>query len=690
MQAIKDLTALWQSKIELAEEHKEKNFGAAAREAMRFYGSNNYNFMYKPGAGRGTDDISFVAEGIRAPSFRMQNNKVAEMVDLFLPVLYHRNPNRTVSPKFCDIPPELIMGTMPPDQQMMLKQMAMMQGVDPMTILYPQRAAERSQKAIRASLCEHLLNQLPAENNLKAESRATLVEALIKGRGVMWAEAQEVASGIIPVSVHDSVDNLGLDPDAVRMRDAKWCYRRRRRLASEVELEFGLPSGSVKSSFESKNKQSHILSTDSQMKDRANGKSYDVVEYYEIYSRMGIGGNLIGIDENHKAALNQMGDNVYLAIVPGMDYPLNLPEDFWRVERFTPAELEDRIRWTTPFHDDRAHPWPFIHLDFHPVPDCIWPMAHITPAMGELKAINWIDSFILGHVMNISRDFIIVNRKADDDFKNKILNGPDLTLLEATGASGDSLDSLVKFLQHPPANATIFDARAIFERSFDKRTGMTELAYGMGGATQIRSAKEAEIRDQNVSVRPEDMANQVEDFASGVAKMELIVAHTHMGPSDVAPLFGEKYQEATQTPFGPLQGQVGMYTNLWMQTIGNQPLTEVVSEYTFGIEAGSIRKPNRAALIDKATEAMQAMAPGALQYFQATGDPGPINYLYTQYYRANDWGEFEAGLFPDMRMMNQPMPGQQMIPGPGQVDPSQAQQADPSQGQPVEQGVPPQ
>ena len=685
MQAIRELTSLWLSKIELAEEHREKNFGAAAKEAMKFYGSTDYNFMYKSPV-HGNDGGSFIAEGIRSPGFRMQNNKVAEMVDIFLPVLYHRNPERTVQPKFCDIPAELVLASLDPQMQQQVMQAAQMSGMDPMALLYPQRAMQRAQKSIRAKLAEHILNQLPAENNLKQESRATLVEALIKGRGVMWVELIQGNSGLIPVSVHDSVDNLGLDLDSTKLRDAKWCYRKRRRLADDVEKDFGLPVGFVKSSYESGDRKAKISSTGTAEKDRANGKSYDVVEYYELYSRMGIGGNLSGIDENHKAALDGMGHNVFLALVPGMEYPINLPESFWKVERFNEAELEDRVRWHTPFHDDVAHPWPFMNLDFHPVPNCIWPMAHITPAMGELKAINWIDSFMLGHVQNISRDFIVVKKTIDEALKDKILNGPDLTMLEFMGSAGESLDSFVKFLQHPPANQTIFDARAIFERSFEKRTGMTELAYGLGGSTQIRSAKEAEIRDQNVSVRPEDMANQVEDFMGSVAKMELIVAHTHMTEADIAPLLGERYVVPEDTGMGMIPPEVGEYTQLWMQTIGSQPLSEIVSEYTFSVEAGSVRKPNRSAMIDRANEAMQVMAPGAMADYQATGDPQVINYLMTQYYKANDWPDYEQGLFPNRKAEMEAQQQAQMM--------AQQQQGQPQPGQegppPEQQGMPPQ
>ncbi len=79
-------------------------------------------------------------------------------------------------------------------------------------------------------------------------------------------------------------------------------------------------------------------------------------------------------------------------------------------------------------------------------------------------------------------------------------------------------------MQHPEVNGDIWKLISAVEEMFDKRVGLNELMYGEEGSTQIRSAQEASIRNQNMSVRPDDMSKQVEQWMSEVAAKEAICA----------------------------------------------------------------------------------------------------------------------------------------------------------------------
>ena len=88
----------------------------------------------------------------------------------------------------------------------------------------------------------------------------------------------------------------------------------------------------------------------------------------------------------------------------------------------------------------------------------------------------------------------------------------------------------------------------------DKRTGLTELLYGLSGSTQIRSATEADVRNQNVSVRPDDMASRVEDWLSSCALKEMEAAEWSMSAEDIYPILGQVGaivwdQQISQTDF---------------------------------------------------------------------------------------------------------------------------------------------
>jgi hypothetical protein len=189
---------------------------------------------------------------------------------------------------------------------------------------------------------------------------------------------------------------------------------------------------------------------------------------------------------------------------------------------------------------------------------------------------------------------------------------------------------------------------------FDKRVALTELLYGTTGK-QIRSATESQLKENQISIQPDDMAEAVETWESRIARKEAHCTRWFVGPESVAPVFNEAYSAENM--------QIGVRTNLWRQLVYvpldyNNPATidTVVREFDFSIEAGSIRKPNRERDQTNMDMIMQTMFPSLLQYYQTTGDPTQINALVLDWAKVYDF-EPQKYLFPPLIM--QPAPEEQ-------------------------------
>ncbi len=628
------VTRLWMQKIKLAVDFKRDEFQLDAEEATRFF-DGPHDFMYRSDYATKSGAFQMASEdGRPQPTFRMTVNKVAEMVQLFGPYLYHQNPHRTVSPrKQVGIPAQLMMQQQVVGEQLQMLQQQLDQSLQQTNLV----------DSVRASLMEAYLNYTPNELDLKSHSRQAIDECLIKGLGVLWHEVYipEGTQQRFVRSVYDSVDNLVLDPDMESIRDCKWCARRRVLPVWEVENRFGIKSGTIKGNLSSLHERAYHES--GSMNDpetnyyRPKGETNDLLAFWEVFSRMGIGHlaesphatywpNQYG--GPYKAYFEQFGPHVYLAVCDDYSYPLNIPD-----EVFQNGSREDvffRSQWPTPFWADPAHPWPFSHLEFHPRPRKLYPMSHLKPALGELKFINWAMSFLADKVKNTSRDFIAVLKSASEDIKTAILTGRDLAFIEISKQHGKSINEIVQFLQHPPMNQDIWRVLEQVITLFEQRTGMTPLMYGES-ARQHRSAEESRIKGEATQTRPQDMANRVEDWMTLAARKEALAARWHVRPEDVVQIMG------------PAQAQ------LWGRLITSSEVQAVTHELEYRIEAGSIRKPNRERDIQNATQSVQVWGPLLSNYGFQTGDFTPLNALSSYWAKAND-------LEPQMFQINPPPP----------------------------------
>ncbi len=663
---LKGLVTGWCGKLKLAREHKKKKFQELADEAMQFY-NGPHTFMWDQSYMRAKGIVTADDDGggVAAPTFRFTMNKVAEIVQLFGPALYHQNPVRTVTTRpLPQIDPMVLFGDqlsqvsmLPPEQGFMVQQQVMMQQQQ----LAMQEQQENLVRGTRATLLDNYLNYTPNELNLKQHSRRVIDEALIKGMGTWWTELYAPPSSQITLvgSFYDTVDSVFIDPDSETLEDAQWVARRCTHPWWEVEREYELEPGSLKKfvakdGHESAFSQGESTANDWEDDARRKGETNDLITYYKIYSKMGMGGRMSGIDPDMRNRFEDLGDYCFLVAAEGVPFLLNVPDQLLSEEALPATDEEaiawqeditSRVQWPIPFWLDGE--WPFTELSFHEVPNCAWPMSHVMPGLGELRWLNWAMSFLAQKVRTSCGTYVAVMKAAGEELKKAIITGGDNVVLELENALGKQISDVVSFLQQPPFQGDIYKVIQAVAESFEKRVGLTELAYGLSGV-QIRSAKEAEVKQGNFSIRPDDMANKVEDAMTRLARKEALAARWMLSAEDVAPILG------------PLGSQ------LWAQLVQSADVDQVVRELDYRVEAGSARKPNKSGKIEQMGQALQNFGP-VLQQFATMGQVGPLNALLEDWAKANDIDPTRYMIQPPMPMAPPPQEGTEQDAGPQAV-----------------------
>jgi len=482
-----------------------------------------------------------------------------------------------------------------------------------------------------------------------------------------------------------------IDPDAETWCEAKWMARRRRRPIWEVEREFGIEPGTLKQyatdhSVASLNSASGQRAEADSHDDITHGVSNDLIVYWEVWSRMGVGNRIKGSDDYDDAvneALDSYGDYAYLAICPSYNVPLNLPEEVVDSPDLA-GEVATRLEWPIPFYKNRKNPFPFSPIMFRKVPRQVWPMSYIQPAMGYQRCINWILSFMMSRIKLSSRAFITVPKQLEEEIKEQFLHGKDLELIEINNAHPGTMDKVVDFIKMPDVNATIWELFGYIKREFEDATGVTELNMSARSDTQMRSAAEADMKRDILSVRPDDMANEVDNWMGESAKLEAIAARYLLKGEDVAPLFGEEVTQADVSmdinPQAPV-ASYGEMTQLWIDLVQTDDVDRIMSEYEYTIEAGTARTPDRAAQSETLEKSAEMVVPLYIEVWRTTGDPSKFNAWMELYARTSGFQEWEDLMLPDMTAQIQQ---QQQLAMMG------ASPGGPPPGEPPQQGPPPQ
>lgn len=630
----------WLGKIERARQcHHRRWWQDNADQSLMFYCAAT-GFMWD---GRHATAM-FGGPCPAKPKFRMTINKAFELVALTAPVIMNRYPIRQVKPRPAfDLPPGLFGDPNDPNVQQFTQQM--------------QAQAQQMQleDGVRAALMERWLNYTPREQpggGLLGHCERAVTAALIKGRACLWARDYKMpGSGRVLTGLfEDDPSNLFIDPDATSLHDARWIAQKCTHPIWWVEREYNLPVGSLKNkgNAESAWMQGEAVSNPDIRHARTNGETFDLLTYYKIYSKGGAGARLSGVSSPLKRAFDEVvGDHAYIVVAPGVPFPLNAPT--FRVREWDDQQVKAAFQWPIPFWaDDR---WPVAILDFYDKPLSPWPVAPLAPALGELKAINMFFSFLASHVWSGSRTFHIAAKQIFDQIKSIYEAGQDQGVFSIDDAgTGQDVGKLFATIQQPQTNLDVWRIIEALMSLFDRRTGLTDLAYGLNpGGTQPRTAEEMSVKQHQLNIRPDYMAHRVEEWLSEGARLEAFVTRWKVDARNLAGLL-------------PPMGQ-----QLWHNLIWSTDVEKVVRELDFTVMAGTARKPNKDRDVANIAQAMQFLFPMATNYAAATSDTTPLNWLVQK------WGDSVDQ--PDMAQF-QLGPWAPPPPPPGSLTPQQMAEMD--------------
>lgn len=632
---LKSVAKHWLEKIEAAQKHK-RPFDDDAEEASNFFdGPANWMWNAKYANDPSSGYQSAIA-AIAPPTFRMNINRVFEAVKLFGAVMYHRNPTRTVTPVewltlddrlmlppgMSSITPEM-MQSAPPEMQQQL-----MMALQQVQMAQQQTDDENSRRKQCARILQSYLNYTPDVLDLKGQSKKVVDQSIIAGLGVWWTEAVEVPGSLkqdgtpqmLVGSFYDSVMNYVVDSDVDDIENVKWVARKCIEPVNDVAQRYGVTREQLM-----KNSQATAVAKaandpqDTGRKKRRPGTTMDLCTYWKIYSKCGFGDALKDFPESQRGMFSTLGKNCYIVIADGVDYPLNAPPDILDEEvdpeLGVPQTLFARAQWPIPFWVV-PNGWPCVELAYHRKPGYVYPISHLKPAVGELRFLNWAASWLASRVATSCETMIGVAKSVSDDFKAQVtahtFNG--IKILELEEAVGKKLDEIISVFQMPEVSPEIWKVISAVSDMFDKRVGLTELAYGMTRSA-FRSAAEATTKSEQISVRPDDMANCLEDAMGRVARNEAIAARFLLGQEDVLPCLGP------------------MASMAWEQHVQTQDYREVNRSFLYRVESGSSRKPNVATRVEQMTNMVQTFGPILSQLIPA-GMVDPFNALLKDYCEA--------------------------------------------------------
>jgi hypothetical protein len=609
LEFLKPLVNAWIGRIEASSEHR-KPWEDAADECALFY--STIIGMKR----HGNDDSRFWL-GKTSPKFKLIISKAFELVAQIGPSLFFNAPGRYVRPKRLKDLPADIFGDVQNDPQ-----------AAQMFQMYQQeRSADSLAMQARAQLLQHWLDYTPREQpgGVELHAQRAITEAMIMGRGVLWIEPYRKLGSTRQLTgvFYDSVYNLYIDPDATKVEEIRWMAQRVVEPYREVEERFSLPRDSLKkhASVESNYQRgSEKNNRNSLQKTNRYKQQADLITYYRVWTKNGLG---MDSYRYHSPEMRHLNDDViqtrpcYMVIAPGVPYPLNASTQSFRGGA-TDEDVQNMFEWPIPYWADDM--WPCEFLDFYDNPDSVWPIPPLYPAMSHLKFLNIMMSHLCNRIWMSSRSFIAVKKSVMDEVERIINRGEDLAVLPVSDGMHESIHEMIEFLKQPDVN---LDAYHILDRvsdGFEKASGLSDLVYGMSD-TQSRSAEDASIKRQGISIRPEYMARQVERWWELATRKEAFCTRWFVTAEDVRPLFG----------------QTG--AQLWSMLIDSQDVDTVVREMDYTIAAGSAKRRNKQTELANLNQFMQFAMPEVSKHADITSDTSALNYLFNKWAEAAemDW-----------------------------------------------------
>ena len=595
---MKALVKAWLSQVKRADAEK-RAFNAVADQCKSFAGGkSSSNFMWKP-----QYKEKYIGKGIKSPKFEVSILKGFEYLSIIGPLLYWEYPNRRVTTtEPINIDMNVLMGQDPKAQEYG-------------QFLSQQQEQEDAKSRIRCELYQHVLNYIQREQpggGLAAHSKLAINEALIKGRGVVWTEKYQFpGSGRSLVgSFYDTVANLFIDPDCSdpTLTKAKWIARRRYTPYWELEKKFKLPKNYLRErgKYESGASQAKTAS----IGNKTANPSKDLVEWYEIYSRCGVGVRIDGIKTSMDDAWDEVcGDYCYLAVCEQCESPLNAPSDSLSDENLTDEAVAEMFEWPIPLWTDDK--WPVSQLDFYQDDNTAWPIAPLSPAMGELTCLNILIACYVEQAYESRQQIVAYMSSAAQEVEAALKSDTSTVYIKLNDSVQRSISEVISFLNRNPLNNNLLEAIQFLMTRFEERTGLSEILYGGQGNRVDRSAEASRNRNDRASIRPDYMAKVVSDWQSAIAEKEKIALRFSVTSDDMSPHLGPR----------------GAYA--WRMLVEMEDPEIVVRQMKCTISASDIRKPDKARESANMQQLTNQVLPVISQIASTTGNYEQLNAFIT-------------------------------------------------------------
>lgn len=602
----------WLKRLKYAKEAR-KSFDAVADACYSFY-SKSGKFMWEE-----KFKNKYMGRNLDRPKFEVTLNAAKEYVDIFGPYLFWDYPHRTAKPyDLMEMDPAVFVRPDDPWSEEVFAQMV------------EEHQMHHVMAGQRAKVMERYLNYSQREqpHGLWLHTNTAIIDALVKGRGVLVPrpysppDSDRVLTGLF----HEPVQNLFIDPDCTDplLDTATWIAIRHETASYDLEDRFNLPRGTLDEAGLAETSE-HMVEFDSESDrmHRVNGKSNNIVVWYEIWSKCGISCKKDRQQSDFAKHVNSVvGDYVYLCVAVGVPWLLNAPPAAFEDEP-SDEEVSEMLGWPFPSYKDNR--WPVALLDFCPDTKSPWPTAPLSAGLGHLICLNVLMSAYVEQAYENRKSIIAVLESAAKDVLDQINGDQSPAVVKLKGDIADDIKKVIQYLNRPNMNTDILEAINLVLMLFQKATGLVDFMYGSEQKVS-RSAQDIVAKQEKTAVRPEKMSKDVAAWQADAARLEAFLATLEVQGSDVHPMIPAP---------------------LWDRVITNQDPELVMREMDVVIEATDVRRPNRERDLAQLQTLAQQSTAAFMQAAQMNGDWTPFNAFHKQI-----WKAMEAPWVPEMEIQN--------------------------------------
>ena len=231
--------------------------------------------------------------------------------------------------------------------------------------------------------------------------------------------------------------------------------------------------------------------------------------------------------------------------------------------------------------------FPVEILFFNEDPDSLYPISDVSIVRNNQDQLNWIISYQLQHIKNVSqRKFVVKSQTFDEEDENKLTTGGDGTIIYTTGNPADSI------LPIKDANVSqdIHIVAATVKQSANENLGISD--FERGGVRKFETATEPSLIAQSTSIRRDEKTGVLESFIVHIERKLSQVLQQTLEPMAI-PLEQETAVELANIAPTKLEKITSTKDAILALPWLNASKDDIMGEFEFSIEVGSTRPVNQ-------------------------------------------------------------------------------------------------